>query len=151
MRRANRDEVGQVGGVEGMAFGVLIFVFGTLVVANAWGVIDAKMAATAAAREAARTYVEAGSGAAAGAAAEAAAMDAIVAHGRARERATVARVDGGAFVRCEEVTIEVTYRVPMIAVPLLGEAGDGLTVTSRHAEVVDPYRNRLPGPAACRG
>ena len=144
-----RDEGGQVGGVEGLAFGVLVFVFGTLLVANAWGVIDAKMAATAAAREAARTYVEAASGATAGPAAEAAALDAIDAHGRTRHRATVRRVDGGPFERCGEVTIEVTYRVPMVAVPLLGEAGDGLTGTSRHAEVVDPYRDRLPGRAAC--
>ena len=149
MRR--RDQVGQVGGVEGLAFGVLVFVVGTLLVVNAWGVIDAKMATTAAAREAARTYVEAASEAAAGPGAEAAALDAIVAHGRARGRARVERVDGGPFARCRRVTIEVTYRVPMVAVPLLGEAGDGLTVTSRHAEVVDPYRDGVPGPAACDG
>lgn len=144
-----RGEAGQVGGVEGLAFGVLVFVFGTLLVTNAWGVIDAKMAATAAAREAARTYVEAPTEAAGASAAEDAALDAIASHGRVRERATVARVDGGPFARCQPVTIEVTYRVPMVAVPLLGEAGDGLTVTARHVEVVDPYRRSLPGRAAC--
>jgi hypothetical protein len=147
----HRDEAGQVAGVEGLAFGVLVFVLGTLLIANAWGVVDAKMAATAAAREAARTYVEAPSEAAAASGAEQAALDAIDAHGRRRERATVARVDGAAFARCQPVTIEVTYRVPMVAVPLLGEAGHGLTVTARHAEVVDPYRDRVPGRVACRG
>lgn len=147
----SRDESGQIGGAEGLAFGVLVFVFGTLLVVNAWGVIDAKMAATAAAREAARTYVEAPTEEGAGPAAEDAALGAIDAHGRTRKRATVRRVDGGPFTRCQRVTIEVAYRVPMIALPLLGETGDGLTVTSRHAEVVDPYRDRVPGRADCRG
>ena len=146
-----RDESGQVGGVEALAFGVLVFVFGTLLVSNAWGVIDAKMAATAAAREAARTYVEAADEAAGASAAQEAALDAIASHGRARERATVRRIDGGPFARCAPVTIEVAYQVPMVAVPLLGEAGDGMAVTARHVEVVDPYRRSLPGRAVCDG
>ena len=143
-----RDERGQVGGIEGLAFGVLVFVFGTLVVANAWGVIDAKLAATSAAREAARTYVESESESAAGPAAEEAAERAVTAHGRRWDRADVRLVDGR-FARCEQVTIEVSYRVPLIAVPLLGQAGDGVTVTARHAEVVDPYRSGLAGAARC--
>ena len=57
MRRA-RGDAGQVGGFEALPFGVLIFVLGALLVTNAWAVIDAKLAATAAAREAARVYVE---------------------------------------------------------------------------------------------
>lgn len=144
-----RGQAGQVGGVEGLAFGVLVFVFGALLVTNAWGVIDAKMAATSAAREAARTYVESPTAAAAAAGAEAAGFDAIVAHGRLPERARVERVDGGPFSRCARVVIEVTYRVPLVVVPLLGQTGDGMTVTARHAEVVDPYRTGVPGSAAC--
>ena len=35
-RFAVKDESGQLGGLEGLAFGVLIFVMGTLVVVNAW-------------------------------------------------------------------------------------------------------------------
>ncbi|MGI8683511.1 MAG: hypothetical protein ACR2MO_00130 [Acidimicrobiales bacterium] len=145
-----RDECGQIGGIEGLIFGVLIFVFGTLVVANAWGVIDAKLATTSAAREAARTYVEAPSEAAAGPAAEDAAYAAIEAHGRRRERAHPSLVPGSRFARCERITIKVTYEVPLIAIPLLGQAGNGITVTSQHSEVVDPYRSGLAGPAACR-
>ena len=144
----SRDERGQVGGLEGLVFGVLVFVFGTLLVANAWGVIDAKLAATSAAREAARTYVEAASGDDAGPAAEEAARRAITAHGRRWDRTVVRRV-AGTFARCERVTIEVTYRVPLVAVPLLGQTGDGLTVSARHAEVVDPYRSGLAGAAGC--
>lgn len=141
-------EHGQVGGIEGLVFGVLIFVFGTVLVANAWGVIDAKLATTSAAREAARTYVESSSEAVAGPAAEDAARQAIVAHGRRWERTEVSR-PGSGFDRCQRVTIEVSYDVPLIAIPLLGQAGNGITVTSRHSEVVDPYRSGLAGMAAC--
>lgn len=148
MTAVRRDESGQVGGIEGLVFGVLVFVFGTLVVTSAWGVIDAKLATTSAAREAARTYVEALSAGDAGPAAEAAAREAIIAHGRRWERTTLAPVQGE-FRRCERITIEVAYDVPLIAVPLLGQAGTGITVTSRHSEVVDPYRSGLAGTAAC--
>ena len=141
-------EAGQVGGIEGLVFGVLVFVFGTLLVANAWGVIDAKLAATSAAREAARTYVEAASEDEAEAAADRAAEQAITAHGRRWDRTDVQLVSGR-FARCERITMEVTYRVPLVAVPLLGQTGNGLTVTARHAEVVDPYRSGPPGTAGC--
>lgn len=146
--RGARDERGQVGGAEGLAFGVLVFVLGTLLVANAWGVIDAKLAATAAAREAARTYVEAASADVASEAARRASEEAIEAHGRRVERSETTLVEGR-FGRCERITIQVSYTVPLVAVPLLGQTGDGVTVTSRHSEVVDPYRSGLPGTASC--
>ena len=60
-RRAMRDERGQVGGLEAIPFGILVFVVGALLAASAWAVVDTKLAVVSAAREAARTYVEAGS------------------------------------------------------------------------------------------
>ena len=44
--RARRcaGDAGQVGGIEALPFGLLIFVVGTLLIANAWAVIDAKFA-----------------------------------------------------------------------------------------------------------
>ena len=50
---------GQVGGIEALPFGLLVFVVGALLVANAWAVVDAKLAVDAAARQATRHYVEA--------------------------------------------------------------------------------------------
>lgn len=131
-------------------FGVLVFVFGTLLVTNAWGVIDAKLAATAAAREAARTYVEAPSRAVALRDGRAAGEEAMRAHGRGRERTTVDFPEPD-FARCARITARVRYDVPLVAVPLLGQAGTGITVTAVHAEIVDPYRSGLPGTAACDG
>ena len=119
---------------------------------NAWGVVDAKLAATSAAREAARSFVEASSDGGAVAAAEDAGKSAIEAHGRRPERAEVrVDVDGGRFARCARATAEVRYDVPLIAIPLLGQAGSGITVTARHSELIDPYRGGLPGTAACNG
>lgn len=143
-----RGENGQVGGVEGAVFGVLVFVFGTLVVVNAWGVVDAKLAAASAAREATRSYVEARSAAEAEASAQRSAEEAIRGHGRRVERMELRPVEGS-FARCSRVTLEARYRVPLVAVPVLAQRGAGLTVSARHSEVVDPYRSGLAGEAAC--
>src|SRR5690242_7867104 len=103
---ARRDETGQVGGVEALAFGVLIFVLGVLVIANAWGVIDAKLAAAGAAREAARAFVEAPDADRAQNQAVTAALEAVAAQGRNPARA---HVDvAGQWVRCARVVVTVT-------------------------------------------
>ena len=54
-----RSDAGMVGGIEALPFGLLVFVVGALLVANAWAVVDAKFAVDAAARQATRSYVEA--------------------------------------------------------------------------------------------
>ena len=143
-----RGEAGQVGGLEAMVFGVLVFVVGTLIVANAWGVIDAKLAAGAAAREAARAFVEAPAAGDAESLARKAADDAMAGHGRDPARMTV-RVVSGAFARCARVTVEVRYPVPLLALPWIGHAGTGFTAAARYSEVVDPYRAGLAGSARC--
>lgn len=143
-RRRPRSDDGFVGGLDGLVFGVLLFVFGALVVVNAWQVVDAKFAMAAAAREAARSYVE-GSGDRA--VARAAAEEAVVGHGRARSRFSLAV--SGSFARCSRVVVEAEYRVPLIVVPVIGSFGDGVTVSARHSEVVDPYRSGLAGAASC--
>lgn len=143
------EDAGVVGGLEGLAFGFLVFVVGLLVVVNAWAVVDAKAAASAAAREAARAFVESPSAAGAEAASLDAARAAIEAHGRdsARTELTVSAPDG--LARCARVTAEVRHRLPLIRIPLLGQTGDGLTVAARHSELVDAHRSGLPGSASC--
>ena len=56
--RRCRGDAGQVGGIEALPFGLLVFVVGALLIANAWAVVDAKFATDAAARQAVRTFVE---------------------------------------------------------------------------------------------
>ena len=134
---------GQIGGFEVLPFGLLLFVSAMLVVANAWAVVDAKFAASSAAREGTRAYTESLSESDAGATLERRAREALTAYGRNGDRVTI-RVDAEPFGRCSRVTVEVSYRVPALTVPFIGGFGSGITARSRHSGVVDPYRSGLP-------
>lgn len=139
---------GQVGGIEALPFGLLIFVLGSLLIANAWAVVDAKFATDAAARQAARTFVEATDETSVLAAAEEAGRAAIEGHGRDPARAIVAPVGAFLLARCERATFEVIYEVPALSIPLIGGYGTApFRVRSTHSEVVDPFRNGLDGQA----
>ena len=140
-------EAGFIGGFEGLLFGLLLFVVGTLFVTHAWAVVDTKAATEAAARQAARTYVEASSEAAASAAQRAAAAT-LSGYGRAPARANV-RLAAGTFGRCQRITIAVSYPAPLLILPWLGRVGSAETVQARHSELVDPYRSGLPGTSVC--
>ena len=157
-RQVSSDDRGQVGGIEALPFGLLVFVVGALLVANAWAVVDAKLAVDAAARQATRHFVEAevdGPAGVGGAedAAVAAGLAALDAHGRDPARATVglSALDGAGgqagFSRCARVTFTATYEVPALTFPWIGGFGDGIAVTSSHSELVDPYRSGVPGSA----
>jgi hypothetical protein len=141
--RARRDESGQVAGIEAIPFGLLTFVVGALLVANAWAVVDAKIAVSAAAREATRAFVEAPVDADAMALADAAARSAIDGAGRDPAQLVLTPVEA-TFARCETVTFEASYRIPAIHVPWVGGFGSGFTASARHSEVVDPYRTGVP-------
>jgi len=144
-----RDEAGQVAGIEVIPFGMLVFLVGTLVVANVWAFFDAKATASAAAREATRAYVEAPSAADADAAARSAATAAVVAMGRDPERVTLKVESDGGFARCRRVTSEATYAVPFIRLPWIGGLGNATNAVGRHSEIVDPFRSGVPGEARC--
>lgn len=146
--RRRAGEAGFAGGLDGLIFGLLIFVVGTLLVASAWAVVDTKLAADTAARQAARTFVEAPDAQVAASEATQAADQSLAAYGRTPARAAITLLSGR-FARCSRITIEVRYPSPLIEVPLLGVIGSGVAVTARHSEVVDPYRNGLSGVAAC--
>jgi hypothetical protein len=140
-----------MGGIEVLPFGFLIFVVGALLIANAWGVVDAKLATDAAAREAARTFVEVVVGTdatAAQAAAAAAGDEAAEGHGRAAERMDVV-VEAPSVARCAIVTAVATYEVPAIPLPWIGGFGNGITVRSRHSERIDPFRDDVSGAVTC--
>ena len=123
--------------------------------------IDAKLAVDAAARQAARHFVEADVPAArdfgdAEAAARRAGYQALAAHGREEARSTVELTalespDGQAgFSRCARATFTASYDVPVLHLPWIGGFGSGLDVTSSHSELIDPYRDGVPGSAeAC--
>ena len=143
-------ERGQVGGIEVLPFALLIFVVGILLVANAWAAIDAKMAASAAAREAARPYAELPAGSDAGdgwARAAQAGADAFAAYDLPADRLELRPVLDPGPTRCARVVVEANIRLPIIVVPWVGGFTDGLVIRARHSELVDPYRSGLEGPS----
>ncbi len=142
------DESGQVAGVEAIPFGLLVFVVGVLLVANAWAVIDAKMTVAAAAREATRAYVEASAQSDALNAARAAAEEAMRGGGRDPSRLRLTP-DTAGLLRCRRVTFVASYPVPAVTLPWIGGHGEGFVATARHSEIVDPYRTGLPAGGGC--
>jgi hypothetical protein len=142
------DESGFAGGADGLVFGLLVFVVGTLLAGNAWAVVDTKFAADAAARQAVRTYVEAPNAAQAAIGAQQSADDALAGYGRSPSNASLS-VNSAAFGRCQRVTIEVHYRAPLVELPFVGKIGLAESVTAQHSELVDPYRSGLPGTSTC--
>jgi hypothetical protein len=141
------EETGAVAGWEALPFGLLVFAVGTLVIANAWAVVDAKMATAAAAREGARALVEAVDESAGIIDAEDAVARTLEGHGRDSGSATVSLA--GSFERCAQVAVTVEVPVPSVAVPWVGGLGADLVARSTHAELVDPLRSGVPGEASC--
>jgi hypothetical protein len=140
-----------VGGVEALPFGVLIFVVGSLLIANAWAVVDVKLATTAAAREAARAYVESDSEPEGVEVAERAASDAISSYGRDPEKLELVQATHVPFVRCNRVTYVASYEVPAISLPFGIGLGGPIEVRARHSEIIDPLRRGLPATGSCDG
>lgn len=146
-RRIRRDASGVVG-AEVLPFVILVFVGGTLVFAQAWAALDAKIAAVAGAREAARTFVE-HRGPRFGDAADAsvvAGMQAMSGY-RLSGSASVQPVGAVRLRRCERVTFEATREVARLA--LLGGRWSPVTASARASEIVDPFRHGLRGRALC--
>ena len=143
-----RDDRGAVGNIEVLPFGVLVFVIGSLLITNAWAVVDARMAVSAAAREATRSYAEAANPASAAADAQQAAAETIAGHGRDPSRLRL-DIQTTGFARCAPVTIRAGYEVPAMHLPWIGGYGHGFDVWSTHTELIDPYRSGLAGAAQC--
>jgi hypothetical protein len=147
-----RPEVGQVGGLEAIAFGVLVLVLGVLIIGNAWGVIDARTAAGEAAREAARTFATAPAqtDAQADDLAQQAAIATLNELGWHVPGSTVRRVEG-TFVRCALVTYEVDISVPVFRLPWVRSSTSVFRARALDSERVDPYRSGVPAneAAAC--
>lgn len=152
--RRLRGEAGFAGGLEAVVFGLLVFVAGSLLLVNAWAVVDANLAAANAAREAVRAFVEAtGDVEVARAHASAIALEVIEGHGKDPSRARLEW--SGDLERCATVTATVSYSVPTVFVPWLHVFGGDIRTSAHHSEIVDPYRGGLRAegfdPGACGG
>ena len=146
-----RGDRGAVGGIEVLPFGFLVIVVGMLLMVNAWAVVDARMAASAAAREAARAAAETVTGAGDSVAAgHAAAMVSLTSQGYADDgvRSVAVEFPGG-YGRCGRVSATVSYEVPAITLPWIGGFGDGIDVEVTASELIDGYRSSDLEAAPC--
>lgn len=142
-------QAGFVAGAEALAFGVLIFVIGTLLVVNTWAVVDARFAVAAAAREAVRAAVQAPDGVDPAPLAVEAAGEALRGHGVDPSIARIEPTLPARLERCEEVVLRVSVEVPALVLPGIERRWLAFTVTGEHREVVDPFRSGLEIGGRC--
>ena len=146
-------ERGQVAGIEAVPFGLLIFVAGTLLVVNMWGVVDSKFAVDTASREALRHLVESARVDRAPdtvrARAETVALTALDERGRRRGATVRIEPASSSLERCERIRVTVSTTVPAIRLPFFGGFGHGFDVVATHSGLVDPTRSGVPGRAHC--
>ena len=144
------DDRGQFAGIEAIPFSILVFVVGSLLVANAWAVVDAKFMVTTAAREASPPYVEADDAVEGAERAETIATQIAVDHGRSPDRLGLSWApDPPPLVRCTRVSAPARYEVPALTLPFIGGYGRAFQVSSTHAEIVDPFRDGLAAGGRC--
>ncbi len=139
IRERLRDERGAIGGAEMLPLGFLVFVVGSIMILNAWTVVDSWMAVSTAAREGARVYVESDP-LDAWPNAEARISEVMEEYGRG-ERALPPTAPALAdYERCAVVTITASYELAFITVPFVGGIGSLDVIEARHSERIDPYR-----------
>lgn len=145
-----RDDSGQVGGWEVIPFGLLVFVVGTLLLVNAWAVVDARLVVGDSAREGARAYVHEDTEQAARRAADRAIHASLDGRGQHHRQITIDPIDvEPRFERCARVMVTVHEHVPAIVLPFIGGFGHGFTVTGSQRELIDPFRSGLDEGSAC--
>ena len=138
------------GAVEVLAPAVLVGLAGTLLLVQAWAVLDARLAVQGAAHAAGRAYVaEARPASAATRAHEAASL----AYAGAGQDPRALRLEivapPGAVQRCAVVRFIAVASVPSLRLPFLGRFGPPVTVRGRDAQLVEPFRARRPGSVRC--
>ncbi len=153
-KSASKTSSGESGvvGFEVLPFLVLVFMVGSLMFAQFWAVLDAKMVTTAGVRQAVRTFVEQpGKSSVSQARSRAiqAGEDVISANNLSGESA-VRAVGSFSLRRCARATFEATHQVPALRLPL-GTSSAPISVRSQHSELVDPFRSGLSGRANCVG
>jgi hypothetical protein len=137
-----RGQGGFVAGAEALLFGTLVLLAGSLLLANAWMVIDTRVAVESAAREYLRGYTESDDPAHAHDAGLRAATDVLAGRGI---RAEVDAPDAP-FGPCARAEVTISATVAAVRLPFV----DGLgrrEVSATRVEFVDAHRMMQASPA----
>ncbi|MCZ7629043.1 MAG: hypothetical protein M5U19_08245 [Microthrixaceae bacterium] len=107
-------------GAEALAIGTLVLLAATILVVNAWAVIDTNMALEAAAREYLRAYTEADEPIVAAIEGDAAARAVLEDRPGMLQRLEVDPPPPETFGPCAPAAVTVSARVPSIRIPAIG-------------------------------
>ncbi len=141
-----RNQGGFVGGGDGILFGLLILIAGSLAVLNIWSIIDTRAALDAAAREYMRSYTEASTPQEASSAGERAALEVLLRRGTPLSGVRITAPDTGRFGPCEPATVTLEAEAPAARLPFLDDLG-ARQIRVSHREIVDPHREMTSGPS----
>ncbi len=142
-----RCERGFVAGAEALAVGTLILVAGSILTANAWAVIDTRMALESAAREYLRTYTESTDPISASQDAHAAMRRVLADRPGLLEGLELEPPSGSGFGPCAPASVSMRASVPTIHIPLLDASWGRHTVGVSAAELIDAHREMRSGAA----
>ena len=140
-----RGERGAVAGLEGVMLGVLVLVTGTLLVVNAWGVLQSRRTLDGAAREYLRAYTQADDAAAAESAGRRALLDVLDGERGSAAGVRIDAPDRSTFGPCATATVTLSSTVPAARLPFVG-AMASTTIRVTHTELVDAHREIRSGP-----
>ncbi|MHB1139388.1 MAG: hypothetical protein ACYC2O_10565, partial [Microthrixaceae bacterium] len=137
------EERGAVAGVEALLFSVLILVAGSVLLVNAWAVLDTRAGLDAAAREFTRSFTEQQDAGTALRIADSAARASLEHRGIDPDLVRVSVELPLGFGPCAPVEVSVQRQVAWLRAPFLGQVGDTL-VRVEHRELVDAHREVTP-------
>jgi hypothetical protein len=140
-----RGQAGVLAGSDGLVFGMLILLAGSLAVLNIWSVIDTRAALDAAAREYLRSYTEQSSPAAAASFGDAAARELLERRGAPVHGLRIDPPDAATFGPCQPAVVAIEAEVPAARLPFLDDLGTR-QIRVTHRELVDPHREVISGP-----
>lgn len=138
-----RSERGVVAGGEGLVFGVLILLAGSLVLINIWAMVDTRAALDAATREYLRTYTEQSSSGEARLLGEISARNSLRLRGSHTQDLSIEVDQPAGFGPCSAVTVRISATVRWFKVPFLTSFGDA-RLTAQNRELIDASREVTP-------
>lgn len=136
-----------VAGAEALAIGTVILLAGTILVVNAWTVIDTRLALEGAAREYLRAYTEADGPETAHAEADAAAGAVLEDRPRLLAGLHIDPPRPELFGPCAPAAVTMTAAVPTIGIPAIRNGWAEHTVHVSAVELIDAHQEMTSGAA----
>jgi hypothetical protein len=137
-------QAGMVAGADGLLFGMLILLAGSLAFVNIWSIVDTRAALDAAGREYVRTYTEQRDPSTAAAAADRAARLVLDARGTPVRGLRIDAPPPAGFGPCAIASVRLEATVAAARLPFLDQLGER-TVSVEARELIDPHKEVTTG------